>query len=184
MAEDRLTQIIKPALADLGFDLVRVLLTGTPGGRGRRHLQIMAEPSDLSEMTVDHCATISRHLAAVLDVEDPIREAYLLEVSSPGMDRPLTREQDFDRFKGETVKVTLLQPLDGRKRFRGTLAGQDEQGRICLDTLAGRLTFTLEELDQARIDPSDYFSVPRRGKEQKQQASASALADQPPGVQN
>jgi ribosome maturation factor RimP len=178
LADDRLTQIIKPALADLGFDLVRVLLTGTPGGPGRRHLQVMAEPSDLSEMTVDHCATISRHLAAVLDVEDPIREAYLLEVSSPGMDRPLTREQDFDRFKGEMVKVTLLQPLDGRKRFRGTLAGRDEQGRICLDTLTGRLTFTLDELDQARIDPSDYFSVPRRGKGQKQPVTAVPSAEQ------
>lgn len=173
MAADRLTQIITPALADLGFDLVRVQLTGSPGGQSRRHLQIMAEPSDLSEMTVEHCAMISRHLAAILDVEDPISEAYLLEISSPGMDRPLTRQADFDRFAGEMVKITLRQPLEGRKRFRGKLAGHDEAGLICLDTLSGRLSFRLDELEQARIDPADYFSAPRRGNGQKAAGSAA-----------
>lgn len=169
MSASRLTQIIEPALGDLGFELVRVSLTGgsarniknSKSGGGRQTLQIMAEPIERREMTVEDCAQISRHLAAILDVEDPISDAYQLEVSSPGIDRPLTRFSDFDRFAGELVKINLKRMIDGRKRFRGRLAGTEDT-QIHLDTGFGRVSFAQADIDTARIDPTEYFSTPKR----------------------
>ena len=125
MIPQKLEQLIEPALADLGFECVRIRYTVRGGKSVRGQLQIMAEPADLRVMTVEDCATISRHLSAVLDVEDPIADAYQLEISSPGMDRPLTRLKDFSRFSGELVKITLKQMLEGQKRYRGRLVGVD-----------------------------------------------------------
>ncbi len=119
----RIEQIIEPSIADMGYELVRVQMTrGTPPT-----LQVMAERRDRGPMTVEDCADISRHVSALLDVEDPIEEAYMLEVSSPGIDRPLTRLADFDRFSGFEAKVELRVGIDGRKRFRGRLTGCDGQ---------------------------------------------------------
>ena len=160
MIYEKLNQIIEPALTDLGFSLVRVRFSEVGAdGKSRSQLQIMAEPIETRGMTVEDCAQISRQLAAVLDVEDPISEAYQLEVSSPGMDRPLTRPADFVRFAGELAKVTLLQMRDGQKRFRGRLGGMDEDGTIHLDTGSGRVSFTLDEVDTAKIDPTEFFST-------------------------
>ena len=103
----KLTQIVEPALEDIGYLLVRLNFSTQDENSNRQKrskLQIMAEPVDLSEMTVKDCENISRHIATVLDVEDPIKDPYYLEVSSPGIDRPLTRIADFDRFKGESSK--------------------------------------------------------------------------------
>ncbi len=160
MSSEKLNQIIEPALTDMGFSLVRVRFSAVGSdGKSRSQLQIMAEPIETREMTVDDCAKISRQVAAVLDVEDPISEAYQLEVSSPGMDRPLTRSEDFMRFAGELAKVTLLQMRDGQKRFRGRLGGMDEDGTIHLDTGSGRVSFTFDEVDTAKIDPTEFFST-------------------------
>ena len=103
----------------MGFELVRVMLTGDR----RPTLQIMAERADRDTMTVEHCAEISRAVSAILDVEDPITRAYRLEVSSPGIDRPLLRPADFERFAGFEVRVEADQAIDGRRRFRGRLLG-------------------------------------------------------------
>src|SRR3546814_3591833 len=100
----RIEDMIAPSLAEMGYDLVRVSLTG---GAARMTLQIMAERLDGAGMTVDDCAAISRAVSALLDVEDPIRGAYVLEVSSPGIDRPLTRARDYERFAGYEAKVEL-----------------------------------------------------------------------------
>ena len=160
MIAEKLNQIIEPALTDMGFSLVRIRFSGIGAdGKSRSQLQIMAEPIEIREMTIEDCAQISRQLAAVLDVEDPISEAYQLEVSSPGIDRPLTRPADFMRFAGELAKVTLLQVRDGQKRFRGRLGGVDKDGMIHLDTGSGRLSFTLDEVDTAKIDPTEFFST-------------------------
>ena len=97
MVETKISQIIEAAIEELGFSLVRVLYSG--GQAGRNQLQIMAEPKEERDMTVEDCQMISRHVSALLDVEDPISSAYLLEVSSPGVDRPLTRLTDYERFK-------------------------------------------------------------------------------------
>ena len=121
MVETKISQIIESAVEELGFSLVRVLYSG--GQAGRNQLQIMAEPREDREMTVEDCQMISRHVSALLDVEDPISGAYLLEVSSPGIDRPLTCLADYDRFSGELAKLTLRLMQDGRRRFNGRLGG-------------------------------------------------------------
>ena len=157
-------KMITPALASLGFDCVRVQFSGGGSHAARAALQIMAEPSEDRDMTVEDCEAISRHLAAVLDVEDPIDQAYTLEISSPGIDRPLTRETDFTRFAGEQVKVTLLQMQDGQKRFKGRLTGIDQQGNITIETRTGRISFAFSDIDSAKLDPTEYYS------ELKQQA--------------
>lgn len=106
-------------------------------------------------MTVEDCEQLSRHIAALLDVDDPISSAYTLEISSPGIDRPLTRIEDYDRFAGELAKLTLRFMLDGRKRFNGRLGGLDEDGKIVLETTFGKFAFAFEEIDSARIDPTE-----------------------------
>ena len=156
MVESRISQIIEGAVTDLGYHLVRVQFSGAKSGRAQ--LQIMAEPVEQREMTVDDCETVSRHVAALLDVEDPIGDAYVLEVSSPGLDRPLTRIEDYERFNGELAKITLRLMLDGRRRFNGRLAGFDEAGKIILETSFGRFAFAFDEIDSARIDPAEIFA--------------------------
>jgi ribosome maturation factor RimP len=112
--------IIEPSLDAMGYRLVRVALLGAR----RATLQVMAERRDEAAMTVENCAEISRSISALLDVADPIAGAYTLEVSSPGIDRPLVRPEDYDRFAGFEAKIELAQPLSGRKRFRGRLLGR------------------------------------------------------------
>jgi ribosome maturation factor RimP len=117
----RVEQLITPAIADLGFRVVQVLLLG----KQRPRLQVMVERTDEAPVSVDDCATVSRTISAVLDVNDPVEGSYTLEVSSPGIDRPLTREEDFDRFAGQVAKLELASGIDGRRRFQGRLAGRE-----------------------------------------------------------
>ena len=116
----QIAAIIEPSLDAMGYRLVRVALLGAR----RATLQIMAERRDEAAMSVADCAEISRSISALLDVADPIAGAYMLEVSSPGIDRPLVRPEDYDRFAGFEAKIELAQPLSGRKRFRGRLLGR------------------------------------------------------------
>ena len=114
----RLAEILRPVIEDLGFELVRLRLQGGKTAT----LQIMADRPE-GGITVDDCGDISTAISAVLDVEDPLEDAYHLEVSSPGIDRPLTRLKDFATFEGYEARLETNQPIDGRKRFKGTLAG-------------------------------------------------------------
>ena len=116
----RLAEIIGPVIEDLGFELVRLRLQGGKTAT----LQIMADRPD-GGINVDDCADISTAVSAVLDVEDPLEDNYHLEVSSPGIDRPLTRMKDFATFEGYEVRLETNQPIDGRKRFKGLLAGTE-----------------------------------------------------------
>ena len=118
--DKRLAGIVEPVAADLGLELVRLRLMGGL----HPTLQIMAQRPDGS-MEVDDCARLSTALSAVLDVEDPISDAYTLEVSSPGIDRPLTRLKDFDAWEGFEAKIETSEPIDGRKRFKGLLQGTE-----------------------------------------------------------
>ncbi|AWM88798.1 ribosome maturation factor RimP [Microvirga sp. 17 mud 1-3] len=123
----RVAAIVEPVIEDLGFNLVRVRVTGTNGCT----VQIMAERPD-GTMSVDECETVSRAVSPVLDLEDPIDREYYLEVSSPGIDRPLVRASDFERWAGHEVKIELAVPLEGRKRFRGFLRGV-ENGTVAVE---------------------------------------------------
>ena len=127
---NRVQHLIEPSIEDLGFDIVRVRITG----KEKLLMQVMVEHKDGQGMTVEDCATVSRAISALLDVEDPVKGTYTLEVSSPGLDRPLTRLNDFNRFQGFDAKIETNRPLDGRRRFKGRLLGVDgESVRILVD---------------------------------------------------
>jgi ribosome maturation factor RimP len=118
-----LNAIVAPVVAELGFDLVRVQLTGKPGDQT---LQVMAEDRATGQLTLGQCAEISRALDAPLDAADPIEGEYALEVSSPGIDRPLTRVADWDRWIGHEVRVKLDPPVDGRARAHGLIGARTD----------------------------------------------------------
>jgi ribosome maturation factor RimP len=114
----------------------------------------MAERIDRQPMTVDDCAEISRNLSAILDVEDPLDDAYLLEVSSPGIDRPLVRPQDYERFAGFEARVELTRPIEGRRRFRGRI-GELADGTVRIIESAGEYRLPLEQIDKAKLVMTD-----------------------------
>lgn len=146
---DKVRDIIEAPAEALGFDLVRVRYT-----TGKRPtLQIMAERPDGS-MNVDDCAELSRSVSAILDVEDPIHGEYDLEISSPGIDRPLVRERDFERYAGFEAKVELAVPQEGQRRFRGLLQGI-EGGVVKLRTDQGPARLPFQDIDQAKLVLTD-----------------------------
>jgi ribosome maturation factor RimP len=125
----KVAEIIEPALEGRGFRLVRVAISGREG----KTVQVMAERAD-GTMTIEDCEAISRDISALLDVHDPIAGTYRLEVSSPGIDRPLVRPSDFEDWSGHEAKIELKEPIEGRKRFRGLLEGfEDGEIRIEID---------------------------------------------------
>ena len=125
--------IVEPVLEDLGFRLVRVKVQGG-GGTADKIVQLMAERPDGS-ITIDDCETISKQVSPVLDVADPVSGAYRLEVSSPGIDRPLVRPSDFEDWSGHEAKIELTEPVGGRRKFKGMLEGfEDGEVRIEADT--------------------------------------------------
>ncbi|MEN8723695.1 MAG: ribosome maturation factor RimP [Alphaproteobacteria bacterium] len=147
--DDELEALLTPTIEAMGFEVIRVRLLGN----SPQILQIMAERPD-GTISVDECANISRAVSAVLDVEDPVSGNYTLEVSSPGIDRPLTRLKDFDRFDGLEAKIELKQAVDGQRRFRGRLDGV-EGDEVRLVTEQGILGFALEMIDQAKLVMND-----------------------------
>ena len=144
--EQRIAAMIGPALEDMGFELVRVLISGNQ----RRKLQVMAEPADGTPMNVDHCADISRVVSALLDVEDPIDGAYTLEVSSPGIDRPLVKLKDFERFAGFEARVETNAPIDGRRRFSGRLLGV-ENNAVVMEVTEGRVSLPFDAIAKSKL---------------------------------
>ena len=123
-AEDRqLLELIDPIAESLGLEVVRVRLMG---GTQRRRLQIMAERASDHDISVEECAKLSRAVSEVFDAADPIAGEYLLEVSSPGIDRPLTRLTDFDLFEGYEARLETDRMIEGRKRFKGVIAGTED----------------------------------------------------------
>ena len=117
--EGRIERLIAPTVETMGFDIVRVLITG----QQRRRLQIMVERQDGEMVVVEDCAKLSREISAILDVEDPLKGAFTLELSSPGIDRPLVRLADFERFAGLEARVETSRAIEGRRRFVGRLLG-------------------------------------------------------------
>lgn len=145
----RIAEIITPVIADMGYELVRVRLMG-----GKTHtLQIMADRPQ-GGIEVDDCAAISTAVSAVLDVEDPITDAYTLEVSSPGIDRPLTRLKDFEAFEGYEARLETADLIDGRKRFKGILAGV-EGTEVLINVEEGTIGLEFDWLSDAKLVLTD-----------------------------
>jgi ribosome maturation factor RimP len=175
----RVATIAEPVIEQLGYRLVRVKVSGADGCT----VQIMAERPD-GTMAVEDCETVSRALSPVLDMADPIDKAYRLEVSSPGIDRPLVRKSDFDRYAGHLVKIETEIPIGGCKRFRGLLIGTEgEAARIRQDnnkddTNAGgaaEILLPIEEMSEAKLVLTDELVTQalRRGKAAERAARAA-----------
>jgi ribosome maturation factor RimP len=145
--EQKIAAMIEPVVAEKGLSLVLVKINGDSG---MATLQVLAENPETRNIGVDECARLSREIAAILDVEDPIKGAYRLEVSSPGIDRPLTRERDFVDFKGFEAKVEIFPPIEGQKRFKGVLQGV-EGSDIKLETEQGPVALPLAAIQKARL---------------------------------
>jgi ribosome maturation factor RimP len=172
----RLAAIVEPVVDQLGYRLVRVKISALDGCT----VQVMAERPDGS-MTIEDCEVVSRALSPVLDVADPVERGYRLEISSPGIDRPLVRRSDFDRYAGHVAKIEMAAPLEGRRRFRGVLLGSEGDGaRIRLDNVAAgqpaEVVLPIEEMAEARLVLTDALIAEslRRGKAAERAARATS----------
>ncbi|MEM8825749.1 MAG: ribosome maturation factor RimP [Pseudomonadota bacterium] len=150
----RLTTLIEPLVTARGWELVRVKMTT---GEMGRTLQVMAEDPETGQLVVDQCAALSRDISHLFDEVDPIEEEYNLEVSSPGIDRPLTRPKDFALWAGHKAKITLIEAEDGRKKFVGTLLGlEGEAAQLKLDDGSDRtMTVPLDDIHSAKLVLTD-----------------------------
>jgi len=152
-----LTHLIEPEAKALGFDLVRVKMLG---GKDDLTLQVMAERPDTGQLTIDDCANLSRRISDKFDALEeqgvgPIEEAYRLEVSSPGIDRPLTRLKDFANWIGQEARIHLTAPVDGRKQLTGDLAGVDGD-RITIDVRKHQpMTIGFDQVADAKLLMTD-----------------------------
>jgi ribosome maturation factor RimP len=171
----RVASIAEPVIESLGYRLVRVKVSSAEGAT----VQIMAERPDGS-MTVEDCETISRALSPVLDANDPMEKAYRLEISSPGIDRPLVRKSDFDRYVGHLVKIEMELPFNGRKRFRGHLSGTaDNAARLTRDEVPegeeADVLLPIEDMSDAKLVLTDDLVTQalRREKAAKRDARAA-----------
>jgi ribosome maturation factor RimP len=162
----RIDELVRGAIEGLGFAIVRIRLSSR---HGEEVLQIMAEPLDAEcEMTVEDCAQISRHVSAILDVEDPISQAYRLEISSPGIDRPLATAEEFARYIGHTVHVEMEWPVNGRKRFKGEiLEVTDETVELRLDAKTV-VNLEIQVMQQAKLALTDELIRDYLTKQKKQ----------------
>lgn len=163
----RLAEIITPVIEDMGFELVRVRLMS---GKSTT-LQIMADRPE-GGIEVDDCAQISQAVGAVLDVEDPILDEYALEVSSPGIDRPLTRLKDFEAFEGYEAKIETTELIDGRRRFKGELAGVEDD-EVLINVEEGTIGLKFDWLSDAKLVLTDELI-----KEMLRQRKASGAIDE------
>jgi ribosome maturation factor RimP len=161
--EEKLTALIEPSLVGMGYDLVRVMMRGEQ----RLTLQIMIERKDKRSMTVNDCEAVSETISAILDVHDPISERYALEVSSPGIDRPLIKMDDFARYVGFEAKIDLKETIDGRRHLKGVLRGANEN-EILIE-LEGGVTFNapFDNVNRAKLVLTDAL-IDAHLKEQKQ----------------
>lgn len=169
--------LVEPALRDLGFRLVRVTISGRNGTT----VQIMAERPD-GTITVEDCADISRHLSPLMDAHDPIAGRYALEISSPGIDRPLVRPSDFQAWAGHEAKIETKEPVAGRRRFRGVLkglAGGDVRLEVPLDQGGPDVSLPVGQIGEARLVLTDDLirETLRRAKKAIGNAAAADAAD-------
>ncbi len=180
----RIAHVVEPVIADLGYRLVRVRISGLNG----MTVQIMAERPD-GTMTVKGCERISRELSPVLDVEDPINREYHLEVSSPGIDRPLTRAADFEIHAGQEAKIEMAVAVRGRKRYRGVLLGlregkvgmrlDDASAAAAMDAgEAGQVWLSAADIAEAKLVLTDaLIAAAQQGQAASQSDKAAMVTD-------
>lgn len=144
---DDIRKIVEPVAGDYGYEIVRMKWIGTDAGKT---LQIMVEPHDGGKTDIDTCGKISYEVSAILDVEELIADKYHLEVTSPGMDRPLTRRKDFERFAGMDAKVETKLQIDGRKKFKGKISIEGEEIELKTEDF-GVMKFKLSEINEAKL---------------------------------
>ena len=173
MLAERIAKLIAPTIEALGFELVRVQLSGSQ----RPTLQVMAEPANGRVMSVDDCAAVSRAISALLDVEDPIASAYSLEVSSPGIDRPLTRTKDYERFLGHEAKIETNAPIDGRKRFKGAIRSVDAKA-VALEVEGAEIRIPFAAIHKAKLVLTDALIKLHQSIESQEQAPHMERAEQ------
>lgn len=150
----QIEKLIAPSLTDMGYDIIQIQISGSD----QQSLLITIDRLDEETVNVEDCANVSRAVSAILDVEDPIEAAYTLEVSSPGIDRQLTRPRDFERFAGHEAKVELEQSIEGQRRFKGKLLGYvDDHIHLETDIQGERVEIALPYSDvrQAKLVMSD-----------------------------
>ena len=143
-----LIDLIEPQAKKLGFDLVRVRFFGAAE---ERTLQIMAERPDTRQLNIDDCAKLSRAVSELFDEVDPIEEAYRLEVSSPGIDRPLTRPADYNDWAGHDARINMTVAVDGRKQLTGALVGLTDDQVTLNDRKSGEVTFPFADIHSAKL---------------------------------
>jgi ribosome maturation factor RimP len=143
-----LTALIEPEARALGLAVVRVAMLG---GTSDPTLQVMAERPDTRQLTLDDCATLSRRLSELFDEIDPIEEAYRLEVSSPGIDRPLTRLNDYDDWTGHEARIKLVEPIEGRKMFDAQLEGVESDDTVVVIAKHGAMRIPFEGIASAKL---------------------------------
>ncbi|MFQ5488942.1 MAG: ribosome maturation factor RimP [Gammaproteobacteria bacterium] len=146
-ADERLQRLLEPVVNMLGYELVGIEYFPTG-----HHYILRVYIDKEAGITLDDCEIVSRQVSALLDVEDPIRGQYTLEVSSPGLDRPLFTPEHFSRFSGKQVKLRLSTPLNGRRNYKGRLQGLDD-GKVMLEVDGARVDLPLEDIEKARLVP-------------------------------
>ncbi len=158
----RLTELIEPEAAALGFELVRVKIMSSEAGDGAQALQIMAEDPATGQLVIEQCAALSRRVSDRLDAleeagDDPLPGSYHLEVSSPGIDRPLTRAKDYTQWAGHEVKIALAEKLDGQRNIRGKLVGLNDGGDAAIveDNKGKRVDVPLASVHSAKLILTD-----------------------------
>ncbi|ALE16975.1 Transcription termination protein NusA [Altererythrobacter epoxidivorans] len=156
----RLNEVIEPEAQALGFDLVRVKMVQSEAGDGGMALQIMAEDPATGQLIIEQCAALSRRVSERIDAleeagEVLIEGAYHLEVSSPGIDRPLTRPKDFANWAGHEAKISLVEKVDGHRNLRGPLVGIDGETVTVADNKAGEVSFPLDNIHSAKLVLTD-----------------------------
>lgn len=180
--EKKVSDTIAPVIADMGFRLVAVTMIGEGSGQ---ILRVMAEDPETRQLNVDDCAKLSRAVGTVLDVEDFIKGAYRLELSSPGIDRPLVRLDDFEEYKGFEAKVEIDPPMpNGQKRFRGRITDIEGDGIITLDTDEGLATFPFDVVQKARLVMTDDLIKAGQERKKAREEARKALEEENEEEQN
>jgi len=146
-----LQDMLEPVISGLGYETVRILTIG----KANPTLQIMIDKLDGSDIVVEDCATVSRKISEVLDANDPIKDKYNLEVSSPGLDRPLTKPAHFARFAGYEAKVETDEAIENRKRFKGKITGLDEENKVHLEMDGREYVIPFDAVSKAKIVITD-----------------------------